>query len=100
MCQLPELKYGYADLEPCVDGETMRLHHAKHHQAYVDKLNEALEKAPEIKDRSLEDLLAADPDDKLSVLTTANQDTPLASGLRPILGIGVWEHAYYLKIPK
>lgn len=55
--QLPPLPYDYAALEPHIDAETMRLHHDKHHAAYVNNLNEALEKNPNLKNRSVESLL-------------------------------------------
>ncbi len=55
--ELPKLPYAYDALEPYIDARTMELHHAKHHQTYVTKLNEALEKHPELQNKSLEDLL-------------------------------------------
>lgn len=54
---LPQLPYAYTALEPFIDAQTMEIHHAKHHQAYVDKLNAALEKHPELMDKPIEDLL-------------------------------------------
>ncbi|MFW5853301.1 MAG: superoxide dismutase [Patescibacteria group bacterium] len=57
MHTLPSLDYGYADLEPYFDEETMRLHHGKHHQSYIDKLNQALENYPELAQLSIKDLL-------------------------------------------
>lgn len=54
---LPKLDYAYDALEPYIDAVTMEIHHSKHHQGYVDKLNKALEKYPELQDKSLEDLL-------------------------------------------
>lgn len=54
---LPELPYAYSALEPHIDARTMELHHTKHHQTYVNNLNTALEKAPELKARSLEEIL-------------------------------------------
>lgn len=54
---LPKLPYAYDALEPHIDGRTMSVHHGKHHASYVSKLNEALEKAPELKSKSLEWLL-------------------------------------------
>lgn len=55
--QLPPLPYGYDALEPHIDKETMMLHHDKHHAAYVNNLNAALEKHPELADKSVEDLI-------------------------------------------
>lgn len=169
--ELPKLEYGYDTLEPFIDAKTMEIHHTKHHQAYIDKLNEALLKHPEIADKTVEELLANNlkivPEDiktavrnhggghlnhslfwqllkkdvkissnfskiieksfgsfdkfkeqfnnaaltrfgsgwawlvlnkgKLEVYNTANQDSPLMEGKIPILGLDVWEHAYYLK---
>jgi len=165
---LPDLPYDYAALEPTIDEQTMRIHHDKHHQAYVDNANKALDgtewadsDAEEIL-RSLDslpegiraaarnnvgghvnhtffweimgpdggspsgaladaidafggldDLKAAVNDagvkrfgsgwtwvvadgGSLSVMSTANQDSPISEGKTPILGIDVWEHAYYL----
>jgi Fe-Mn family superoxide dismutase len=170
--KLPELGYAYDALEPHIDARTMEIHHGKHHQAYINNLNAALEKHPETQGRSAEELvrrldqvpedirtavrnnaggylnhnlfweimapggahephgtLAGDIDktfgsfqqfrDKLSaaavgrfgsgwgwlvvgngtlqIISTANQDSPLMDGLLPVLGVDVWEHAYYLK---
>src|SRR5690554_5442258 len=124
--KLPELGFAYDALEPFIDAKTMEIHHTKHHQAYVNNLNAALEKHPDFK-VELEDLLDAindtfgsfdkfkeefskaaatrfgsgwawlivTKDNKLKVTSTPNQDTPLAEG-RPLLGLDVWEHAYYL----
>ena len=171
---LPPLPYDYAALEPYIDAQTMQIHHGKHHQAYVNNLNAALDKHPELSSWSLEDLLRKInqvPEDirtavrnngggnhnhslfwtimrppsetggepggaladaitktfgtvakfkellsaaatgrfgsgwawlvvsggSLEVLSTANQDSPLMDGKGPILGLDVWEHAYYLK---
>lgn len=55
--QLPKLPYSYNALEPYIDAQTMEIHHTKHHQAYIDKLNAALEKQPELQEKSLEELL-------------------------------------------
>lgn len=168
---LPKLGYAYDALEPHIDAQTMEIHHSKHHQAYVDKANAALE-GVDIGDKSVEALLAdlsVVPADKkqavinhggghanhtlfwdimtpggankpsgdlakaidkacgsfdkfkeefaaaatgrfgsgwawlvqeggdLKVISTANQDSPIMTGQCPILGIDVWEHAYYLK---
>lgn len=169
MYTLPDLPYGYDELGQYISGAIMKLHHDKHHQTYVDKLNTAIDTAPALRERPLESLLSdisslpesvqvairnqggghynhtlfwqwMSPDgggepkgvlaDKinekygsfqgfvdeftakslgvfgsgwawlqpdLSIITTANQDTPIMQGLEaPILGLDVWEHAYYL----
>ena len=168
---LPKLPYAYNALEPHIDAKTMEIHHAKHHQAYINNANAALEKHPDLASKSAEELLknlAAIPEDvrtvlrnnagghanhslfwtvmapgaggeptgeigqaitstfgsyatfkelftkaattrfgsgwawlsvdkgKLIVESTANQDTPISEGHTPILGLDVWEHAYYL----
>jgi superoxide dismutase, Fe-Mn family len=167
---LPDLPYDYAALEPTIDEQTMRIHHDKHHQAYVDNANKALDgtewadkdaeeilrsldsvpeairgavrnnvgghvnhtffweimgpngggapsgglaSAIESTFGGLDDLKAAVNDagvkrfgsgwtwlvsdgGTLSVMSTANQDSPISEGKTPILGIDVWEHAYYL----
>ena len=168
--ELPELPYAYDALEPTIDEQTMRIHHGKHHQAYVDNLNKALE-GTEWDGRPLEQVLAnlsSLPEDKqaavrnnggghashslfwqimqpggggdpsgalgqavadtfgdadqlkaaindggvkrfgsgwtwlvwdgtgLAVYSTANQDSPIMQSDVPLLGIDVWEHAYYL----
>jgi Fe-Mn family superoxide dismutase len=170
--QLPPLPYDFGALEPHIDTQTMQIHHGKHHQAYVNNLNAALEKHPALQAKSAEDLirdLASVPEDirtavrnnggghvnhtmfwtlmapnaggaptgaladaigaafgsfdafkeqfakagvgrfgsgwawlidtggKLSIESTANQDNPMSEGKKAILGIDVWEHAYYLK---
>jgi len=170
--QLPSLPYDAAALEPHIDAQTMQIHHGKHHAAYVNNLNAALEKHPELAGKSAEDLiknLAAVPEairtavrnnggghvnhtmfweimgpgqggaptgriaaaidstfggfdafkeqmnkggvgrfgsgwvwlvdsgGKLSIESTANQDSPMMEGKKGIIGIDVWEHAYYLK---
>jgi Fe-Mn family superoxide dismutase len=169
--EVPPLPYDYAALEPHIDEQTMRLHHDKHHQAYVDNANKALE-GSEWADRPVEEVLQSlellpeeiraavrnnagghanhsffweimspngggEPQGELAdainstfgsldslieqvndagvkrfgsgwtwlvvdgstlaVTSTPNQDTPLSEGKTPILGIDVWEHAYYLK---
>ena len=167
---LPRLPYKYNALEPYIDAKTMEIHHIKHHQAYIDKLNAALERYPKLQDKSAEELLqdiesiSSDirttvinhggghvnhslfwqflspkkqkfngeiakvidktlgnfnelkkkfseaaigrfgsgwawlvvDKGKLEVISTPNQDSPLMDGLKPILGLDVWEHAYYL----
>jgi len=169
---LPELGYAHDALEPHIDAKTMEIHHSKHHQTYITNLNAALEKYPELFEKSVEALLinledipesirvavrngggghanhslfwkiispngskdleeklasAIDSDfgsfenfqkeftekatkqfgsgwgwlcqdkaGKLVCTSTPNQDSPLSSGLTPLLGIDVWEHAYYL----
>lgn len=176
MHTLPKLKFEYNALEPYFDEATMKLHHTKHHQTYIDKLNEALSKHPELAEKNLEELLvdlnkvpedirgavrnhggghfnhtffwdilkpnsdgkvslpeakmlekinktfesfenfqkvfkdaalarfgsgwvwlAVDANDEFKIITTANQDTPLELKMIPIIGLDVWEHAYYLK---
>ena len=170
--QLPPLPYDFSALEPHIDTQTMQIHHGKHHQAYVNNLNAALEKHQNLQGMSAEELvrnLGSVPEDirtavrnnggghyihslfwqimgpnaggaptgaiadaingafgsfdafkeqfskagvgrfgsgwawlidtngKLSIESTANQDNPISEGKKPILGIDVWEHAYYLK---
>ena len=170
--QLPSLPYDFAALEPHIDTQTMQIHHGKHHAAYVNNLNAALEKHPDLAGKSAEDLvknLGAIPEairgavrnnggghvnhtmfwqimgpakggaptgaiaqiitnnfggfdsfkeqmnkagagrfgsgwvwlvesaGKFAIESTANQDNPISDGKKPILGIDVWEHAYYLK---
>ncbi|HIK01668.1 TPA: superoxide dismutase [archaeon] len=168
--ELPKLNYAYDALEPFIDAQTMEIHHSKHHQAYVNNLNKALDGQDELAKLSPSELLkdlSAIPDDirqnvinhggghanhtffwtllekdveipepfmevlkndfgsfdsfkgeftkaassvfgsgwawlvldsgKLSITESSNQDTPLSQGLKPVLTIDVWEHAYYLK---
>ncbi|MBT2291791.1 superoxide dismutase [Paenibacillus albidus] len=169
--QLPALPYPNNALEPHIDALTMEIHHDRHHNTYVTNLNAALEKAPELQNKSIEELLtdlnavpeairtavrnnggghanhtlfwevigpdgggaptgalaaAIDSelggfdkfkedfaaaattrfgsgwawlvvkDGKLSITSTPNQDNPISEGATPILGLDVWEHAYYL----
>ena len=168
---LPSLPYDFAALEPHIDAQTMQIHHGKHHQAYVNNLNAAIEKAPELASWSLDDIcrnIAKVPDavrgpvrnnggghwnhslfwsqmkaggsepsgtladaittafasvagmkekfaaagvgrfgsgwawlittgGTLSIESTPNQDNPLMDGKQAILGLDIWEHAYYLK---
>jgi len=171
--KLPELGFPFNALEPHIDVQTMEIHYTKHHQAYVNNLNAALEKHAAFQTKEVEDLLSslsdlptevqtavrnnggghlnhtmfwqwlkpggskepsgklaeeirttfgafdtfkeqfaqaatsrfgsgwawlvADRGGKLKVYSTANQDAPVMEGNRPILGLDVWEHAYYLK---
>lgn len=171
--QLPSLPYSNDALEPHIDALTMEIHHDRHHNTYITNLNAALEKAPELQNKSIEELLTGlgsvpeeirtavrnnggghanhslfweiigpngggnptgelsqaidselggldkfkedfakaattrfgsgwawlvvGKDGKLAVTSTPNQDNPLSEGLTPILGLDVWEHAYYLK---
>lgn len=172
MHTVPDLPYAFDALEPHIDARTMEIHHDKHHAAYVNKLNDALEGHPDLQSKSVEDLLRGidqvpesirtavrnhggghanhslfwtvmSPDGggspsgelaraidgafggfdalkeklssaaagqfgsgwgwlvvnggKLEVTARPNQDSPLMDGLTPILGVDVWEHAYYLK---
>jgi Fe-Mn family superoxide dismutase len=169
---LPPLPYAFDALEPSIDAKTMEIHHDKHHAAYVNNLNAALEKAPELQSKSLDDLLrnldqvpesirtavrnngggdwnhtmfweimspngggkpggkladainssfgsfetfqqqfndaatkrfgsgwawVINDGGKLSITSTPNQDNPMMDGKRAIMGVDVWEHAYYLK---
>jgi Fe-Mn family superoxide dismutase len=171
---LPPLPYPSDALEPHIDKTTMEIHHDKHHNAYVTNLNKALDSAPDLEGKSLEELLAnncaivpeaiktavrnnggghanhsffwpimaskaggaptgdiasvissnfggfdsfkekfssaaggrfgsgwawllKDRNGKFEISSTANQDSPLMEGKKPILGLDVWEHAYYLK---
>ncbi len=167
---LPKLNYPYDALEPYIDTKTMEIHHTKHHQAYIDKLNAALEKYPELQNKKVEDLLKdlkKIPEDirtavrnhggghanhslfwqllkknvkfegkiadainkafgsfdsfkekfsnasiglfgsgwawivlhngKLEIMTTPNQDSPISEGKIPLLGLDLWEHAFYLR---
>ncbi len=170
--QLPPLPYDAAALEPHIDAQTMQIHHGKHHAAYVNNLNAALEKHPDLQSKSAEELIKdlsslpeavrgpvrnnggghvnhtmfwqimgpngggapkgavaeaidgtfggfesfkeqmnkggagrfgsgwvwlVESGGKLAIESTANQDNPMMDGKRPIFGIDVWEHAYYLK---
>jgi Fe-Mn family superoxide dismutase len=170
---LPPLPYAFDALEPHIDKMTMEIHHGKHHNAYVTNLNKALESAPELANKTLEELLANNcaivPEairtavrnnggghinhsmfwtimgpgggkapvgnlgqaiagtfgsfdafkekfnaagagrfgsgwawllksgDKIEITSTANQDSPVMEGKSPVMGLDVWEHAYYLK---
>jgi Fe-Mn family superoxide dismutase len=173
---LPKLPYAYNALEPHIDARTMEIHYTKHHQAYVDKLNDALKSAPGFENMSIDELMAhvnevpeavrqavknnggghynhsmfweimgpgkagkmggaptgavaevitknfgdfakfqelwakeavgrfgsgwvwlcLDKDGTYTVHSSANQDNPAMEGNKPIFGLDVWEHAYYL----
>jgi Fe-Mn family superoxide dismutase len=169
---LPPLPYDFSALEPHIDAKTMEIHHGKHHQTYVNNLNAAIEKAPELASKSIDDLMrnvntlpeavrtpirnnggghwnhsmfwqimapkaGGEPGGalgaaiksafgdfakfreqfsaagvgrfgsgwawlintggKLSIVSCPNQDNPLMEGQKAIMGLDVWEHAYYLK---
>ncbi len=168
---LPTLPYAFTALEPSIDARTMEIHYTKHHQLYIDNLNKALDKHPELHEKTVEELVAdlemvpedirpavrnhggghlnhsffwqilaptkgSEPQGALSdaikktfgsidafkeqfataavsrfgsgwawlvvdgkdlaIQSTSNQDNPITEGKTPILGIDVWEHAYYL----
>jgi superoxide dismutase, Fe-Mn family len=170
--EVPPLPYDYNALEPHIDEQTMRIHHDKHHAAYVNNLNTALEKHPDLQQKSIDDLLKGinsvpedirtavrnnggghanhtmfweimgpgkggtpagaagdaikssfggfdafkeqfakaavgrfgsgwawliDAGGKLAIESSANQDSPVMEGKKILLGLDVWEHAYYLK---
>ncbi len=171
--KLPSLSYDYGALEPYIDAQTMEIHYSRHHQGYVNNLNKALEKYPDLQIKPIEDLLSnvntipkdirvaignhggghynhslfwtimskggggepvglvgdainkvfgtfaamqdtfnitakkvfgsgwawlsVDSEGMLVISSTHNQDSPISRGLQPILGLDVWEHAYYLK---
>ena len=170
--QLPSLPYAYDALEPHIDKRTMEIHHGKHHQGYVNKLNAAIARSHDLQHMSLEGMLrniekvpkdlrqavinsggghanhtlfwnimtpggseptgkvaeaiqstfgsfdagsemfikaaktrfgsgwawlVVDENKKLQIYSTSNQDSPLMKGHTPVLGLDVWEHAYYLK---
>jgi len=171
--ELPQLSYAYNALEPYIDAATMEIHHTKHHAAYINNLNKALEPYMDLETKDLEELvkdlkslpesiriavqnnggghynhtffwkiltpnspkipegalaealksvfgsfenfkmefskaamgrfgsgwawLIMDNNKNLSVISTPNQDNPIMGGFKPLLGLDVWEHAYYLK---
>jgi len=170
---VPPLPYAFDALEPYIDKQTMEIHHDKHHGAYVTNLNKALESAPDLQNKTVEELLANNcaivPENirtavrnnggghinhsmfwqimapkaggnpsgnvaqainstfgsfdqfkekmnaagvgrfgsgwawlvksggKVDIISTANQDSPVMEGKFPVMGVDVWEHAYYLK---
>jgi len=170
---VPPLPYAFDALEPHIDAKTMEIHHGKHHAAYVTNLNKALESAPDLAGKTVEELLAKNcaivPENirtavrnnggghlnhsmfwtimgpngggepsgnlasaisstfgsfatfkeklvaagigrfgsgwawlikdgaKIDIVSTPNQDTPVMEGKYPVMGVDVWEHAYYLK---
>ena len=116
MHNLPSLPYNHAALEPYIDARTMEIHHTKHHQGYVDKLNAAPESLVGVfevfggfgglKEQFTKQALSrfgsgwtwlvVGGDGKLEIYSTPNQNSPLMEGKTPILGLDVWEHAYYL----
>ena len=171
--ELPQLPYPIDALEPHIDARTMEIHHGKHHAAYTNNLNNALDSAPDLSGKSIHEILgdleavpegirmavrnngggfanhnlfwtsmgpngggepsgavgkaiasafgdfakfkdeltkaavtrfgsgwgwlAVDSGGSLKVFSTPNQDSPISQGMTPILGVDVWEHAYYLK---
>ena len=171
--ELPSLSYPFDALEPHVDAKTMEIHHDKHHQAYINNANKALEGHPDLAAKPVDELLAdlnkipeairtvlrnnagghsnhtffwkiigpkgggtpkgklaeainstfggfdkfkeelekaaigrfgsgwawlvVNKEGKLQITSTANQDTPISEGLKPVIGVDVWEHSYYLK---
>ena len=84
---LPALPYGFDALEPSIDAQTMQIHHGKHHQAYVNNLNAAIEKAPELGDKSLEDLCANLNGVPEAVRTAVRNN-----------GGGHWNHSFFWKL--
>jgi Fe-Mn family superoxide dismutase len=82
--ELPKLPYAYDALEPYIDARTMEIHYTKHHQTYVTKLNEALDKHPEIADKPLEELLT-NPDAVPEDIRTAVRNH----------GGGHWNHSFF-----
>ncbi|MCA1836074.1 MAG: superoxide dismutase [Actinobacteria bacterium] len=119
---LLDLPYGYDALEPFIDARTMELHYTQHHRRYVDQLNAALRtttRLPSSGERSIDDLLRnigkvseeslatahmgsgwawlVLVHNRLLVYSLPNEDTPLTAEETPILGLDLWEHAYYLR---
>src|SRR5437868_1889721 len=90
--EVPDLPYPYDELEPPNHEATMRLHHDKHHQAYVDTAN-----AAGVGQFGSGWTWLVHDGSGLVVTSTPNQDSPISAGQTPLIGIDVWEHAYYLK---
>ena len=84
---LPALPYDFSALEPHIDAKTMEIHHGKHHQTYVNNLNAAIEKAPELASKSLEDLMRG-----VNSLPEAVR-TPIRNN-----GGGHWNHSFFWKL--
>jgi Fe-Mn family superoxide dismutase len=84
---LPQLPYGFDALEPSIDAQTMQIHHGKHHQAYVNNLNAAIEKAPELQDKPLEEILA-----------NLNGVPEAVRGAVRNNGGGHWNHSFFWQI--
>ena len=84
---LPPLPYDFAALEPHIDAKTMEIHHGKHHQTYVTKLNEALEKAPELANKSIDELMQS-VDKAPDAVKTAIRNN----------GGGHWNHSFFWKL--
>lgn len=84
--ELPQLPYEYNALEPFIDAETMKIHHDKHHQAYIDKLNVVLEKYPELTEKNLNELLKNLP----SLEMEEGERTALKNH-----GGGHWNHSFF-----
>ena len=84
---LPPLPYDFSALEPHIDARTMEIHHGKHHQAYVNNLNAAIEKAPELQGKSLEELLKNVNSAPESVRTAVRNN-----------GGGHWNHSFFWQI--
>ena len=84
---LPALPYGYDALEPHIDARTMEIHHTKHHQAYINNLNAALEKAPELQKKSIDELMRDINSAPESVRTAVRNN-----------GGGHWNHTMFWEI--